>query len=312
MRLLFLILISLLAFAGCGEDDKGGSSPGVHIPADVSLNEKSLPAISDEQFAQSKVFTQNLSSVTGLEDHIFPVGEDESWQDRQNRERRFARLTSEQQVLARHLKDNCQFDQTSATQGVENGLQVGTVVTSQSKIINRQTDLCAVEMLKEMNSRFQILTLNQEAQSGSFTMAGGFHMKTRYTKPEHLAATRMSVADLNLSFSGGSRVEAGVSSSHARMNGQGFVEFTDSSLGRMDIKISGESLVKESLTRAVAILEFRNANQFHVFAFQSVTENRQQKIEKAFIGNRQLTEEEIRELKFDDFAGSLGSRPPRQ
>lgn len=312
---LFLVLLSG-ALIGCSGGNKSGSGGGgggspIVIPEDVSINEKTLPEISDEQFVRSKNFALHLNSVTGLEDHIFPA-EEQSWQERQRRERRYERMTDEQKVLAKNLKDNCKFEQSSASQGGEDGVKSGTVVTSQSKIQNTRTDICAVDLLREMNSRIQVHSLNQETRSANFTMEGTYHMHTEYIKPEHIQATQVRIADLGVAFSGNTSIVSEEVTAYSRLSGGGTAEFIADGLGNMDIKIDGETLSKKNVTNSVITMEFRDSNQSHSFAFHAVQEDGKKRIAKAFIGDRQLTPQEIVDLKIDDFAESLTAPTARQ
>lgn len=288
-----LILLTLAACSKKGHDDE------LPIPADISFNEKALPPMSEDQIAKGKLVAKACADASVAQGQLL-IKKDQTGSDQDKRARQFNQLRPEVQGLVQTWRQDCSPNPVKNGNGVNGQPKSGQVYRS-LETNELSGPRCPVRASEKIEST--ITVANYTAQPLAFSMTV---LASGFSRGEYLDAAQARVVGANsygMTFTVAGRYErAGQTQvTYTRMNGQGDINSFD--LGKIHVEVTGQNLERSDVNKELSTYRITQGGQVFVFTQYFDSLNKVNSIPRYFLGNRELTREEV--MAMGEFPFSL-------
>lgn len=295
-----LAILAMVLFSACSKNGPSGSSAEEFtIPDKVELNEKSFPVITNEQFESTKNLISVVHTVNSLREHVL-ISPDESDKSKERRDETFIKLSPEQKAAVSSINSRCQVtDEPAAPKTMNSELNL-------IEELRTTGNACPVILSKRTQLRWTVLHTDAKGESGALRVYVRNILRSQYDEPDLARAAGASRWHIDTTANGRMEIQPESSKTFARLKGSGAAELTDETLGHMDISLTGEYLDIDGVRELVMYVTFSiKGKPFQIAFHSSENEEGVARLDKFFIGNRQLSDEEMESTGVNDLARIL-------
>lgn len=291
-RCLFALVPFVLLLSACG--DKGSKSGGgLVIPQDINFDEKALPAISDQDFINAKALALTIGQAQGIEGQVL-IGNNQSWEERTEREREFNKLSPQKQQMALDLRQVCQTDHRLDESPIQD-IGVGkTALRSESK--QSIGAHCPVNLLQteEMRSVVTAYTENPLSFAANFQQNQTFI--STFNDSNHIDILGSTGTRVSINVQGRLERNQNGMKSYAKATGTFDVQLVRNSYGAATGKFTLDLLISGEMQKTLASFHITENGKTYVFTKYTEPDAGGRPVTRHYIGNRRLTRAEVDQL----------------
>jgi hypothetical protein len=279
-------VLSLIILAACS---KGGGNDGAAIPADLPFNEKALPPISDEDLAQAKTVAK-ASGEAAAPQSIVLVKKDESDHDRQERETKISKLRPELQRIVRGWQQECVSNPQKSGNGIDGVPRAGqTYKTTETNAVSGAR--CTADLNERIDSTITVTQFSQQPLNFGMSITASGTMRAAFRDPAEQRVLGARGFDMNFTMSGRFERNGDQGSSFMRLQGSGNMDSLD--LGAIRIEATSDNLERPGAEKSLNTYRISQGGKTFVFTQYTNETNKINPVPRFFIGNRELTRDEV-------------------
>ncbi len=302
---LLAILLTLGATA-CQPKVRSAPIPSdqANVPEKLDISPLALgPSGDSRQLENAKVFLAVLAGTQDIEEHIL-FKDSPTPAEQLVRQQQWTELAQEHKNVATQLLSLCQISKKKTKPDLSTLSNTAQFVYGSD--FHTEGPQCPAVISRVSQSQGKVITWNKDSKTGSYRTTSSVKSVSEFHDPTHQQALGMSKGEFTMLFRlDAIREGADKRRSYLRGTGSGFMVLTSESIGRVDVKYRGEELHKDGIKITVIYFEATSGEQKYFYAFHTEGMGILRQIKKAYVGNTELTADEIKNLKVEKLASKL-------